>query len=492
MLGEMSGVNVDLSDVGDVYMQNTGLDTAQQSFQHGLAQMHNFEYKFAAEDFLQAQKIDPDFALAYWGEAMTHNHPIWMRQDKEKGLKALNKYAPNPSARQTKAPTEFARDLLVAADILYGDDSKQNQDDMYLAHMAKLYAKYPDNVEVASFYALAIMGSAHEGREFGLYMQSAAITQRFMTKYPRHPGVNHYLIHATDDPVHAPLGLAAANAYGDIAPNAAHPQHMTTHILLALGDWDGVIRANVRAVEITNAERAVDGRGPSGCGHYPMWLMYGYLQNGQRDKAHDIMSLCYQNLQNTNRVGNGGSYSYAWQRALYLVDTGEWDGDVAKMRADLDDHLGAKFEDQIMNGWVALNTGDMEGVNTSLDQARKSLAGRKAKWDADGLPADDSSRIDAEVMLLQLQAQKLMELAQNDEGIAVLRQAVALEMDMPSGDGPPDPAKPSLELLGEALTQTENYAEAVSILKTALSRTPNKARSLKALAAAEDGLSSIN
>ena len=56
---------VDLSDVGEVQLKNKGAKKAQQAFLHGLAQLHNFEYDFAAEDFREAQRIDPDFALAY-------------------------------------------------------------------------------------------------------------------------------------------------------------------------------------------------------------------------------------------------------------------------------------------------------------------------------------------------------------------------------------------------------------------------------------------
>ncbi len=97
--------SIDLSDVGEVALENTGAREAQQAFLHGLAQLHNFEYGFAAEDFREAQSIDPDFALAYWGEAMTYNHPIWMQQDRNAALAALNKYAPSPEARQAKAPT---------------------------------------------------------------------------------------------------------------------------------------------------------------------------------------------------------------------------------------------------------------------------------------------------------------------------------------------------------------------------------------------------
>ncbi|PCJ47022.1 MAG: hypothetical protein COA74_12490 [Gammaproteobacteria bacterium] len=94
---------IDLSDVGDVHIENSGSADAQQHFLHGLAQLHNFEYWSAAEDFQKAQKIDPDFALAYWGEAMTYNHTIWMRQDKKSALKALNKYASSAANRADKA-----------------------------------------------------------------------------------------------------------------------------------------------------------------------------------------------------------------------------------------------------------------------------------------------------------------------------------------------------------------------------------------------------
>ncbi len=190
---------INLSDVGQVSLENSGAPEAQQAFLHGLAQLHNFQYDEAADDFREAQRIDPDFALAYWGEAMSYTHPIWMEQDKKAALSALARYAPTPAERQSKAPTALARDLIGAVDVLYGQGLKEDQDDLYMAKMAGLYAKYPDNVEVASFYALSIMGTAHEGREFSLYMRAAAIVEDFISDYPGHPGLAHYLIHATDD-----------------------------------------------------------------------------------------------------------------------------------------------------------------------------------------------------------------------------------------------------------------------------------------------------
>ena len=479
---------IDLSDVGLVSLENSGAPDAQQAFLHGLAQLHNFEYGYAAEDFREAQRIDPNFALAYWGEALSYNHAIWMEQDNEAALSALARYAASAAERQTKAPTALARDLMGAVDILYGAGTKEDRDDLYMAEMARLFAKYPENVEIASFYALSIMGTAHEGREFSLYMQSAAILEDFIGAYPGHPGVAHYLIHSTDDPIHAPLGLRAARAFGDIAPNAAHPQHMTSHIFLALGMWDDVIRANVRAIGLVNAARAKVEKPTIACGHYPAWLMYGYLQDGRRDDAFAIINRCHEIVTNEGRDSGRALSYYAWMRALYLFDTGEWHGDVAAMQADFETSPEAGFEDQYLEGLVALNNGDIAGATEAQIKAGLLLDQLNQQWDAEGVPADRPFRFEPVIQLTQLEAQIALAHGKSDAALSLLREATAVEAKLPFGFGPPDPAKPSLELLGETLLGLGRIEEAHRALTTALSRTRGKALTVAALAAAEAAL----
>lgn len=481
---------IDLSDVGFVALENTGAPEAQQAFLHGLAQLHNFQYEDAAEDFQAAQAIDPDFALAYWGEALTYTHAIWMEKDLEAAKVALNKFAPSPEARQEKAPTEFAKDMLAAVDILYGPGTKEEQDDLYMSKMAELFAKYPANVEVASMYALSIMGTAHEGREFSLYMEAAAIVTKFLEKYPEHPGLNHYLIHATDDPVHAPLGLRAAHAYSKIAPNAGHPQHMTSHIFLALGMWDDVIRANVRANDVVNANRSEPPKYKFNCGHYTSWLMYGYLQVGQRDNAFIIMKMCHQGLVEADPENRRGLYYYAWMRNLYLNDTQEWEGEVAALEMDFSstDNLG--FENAFVNTLIPLHLGNLDASKKALAVALGIKDQLTAEWDENGLPEDHNWRTEINVQVNQLSGQVLLLAGNSDEGLALIREAVALEMELPFGFGPPSPAKPSLELLGEVLIELGQYEEAKDVLILALSRTKGKAQTLAALGKAEAGLNS--
>ena len=205
---------------GHVVFANSGAPAAQADFLLGLAMLHDFEYESAAAAFQRAERADPGFALAYWGEAMTYNHAVWMEQDLPAARAALNQLAPTASARRAKAKTEREQGYLDAVETLYGQGSKEQRDFRYEAAMAKLHDRYPDDVDATAFYALAILGTAHAGRDVATYMRAAAVLEEAWMTHRDHPGLVHYLIHSYDDPAHAPLGLRAARIYGKIAPDA--------------------------------------------------------------------------------------------------------------------------------------------------------------------------------------------------------------------------------------------------------------------------------
>ena len=232
--------------------------------------------------------------MAYWGEAMTYNHPLWRQKDENAARAVLDRMPAVRDGRRRVAPTVREKGFLDAIRVLYSlGASKESQDRAYMEAMKRLHETFPEDDEARAFYALSILGSLDGERDFATYMKAAAAAAPVFKRNPNHPGGAHYLIHSFDDPVHAALGLPAADAYSKIAPNAAHAQHMTSHIFVAMGLWDRVVSANIVASGVQDAARATAGRGPNVCGHYSSWLHYGRLMKGELEEAEELMDACH-------------------------------------------------------------------------------------------------------------------------------------------------------------------------------------------------------
>ena len=150
-------------ELGSIDFPTSGSPAAQPLFIKGVLLMHSFEYDDAREAFVEAQKADPAFAMAYWGEAMTYNHAVWQRTSPDLARAALAKLAPTADARRAKAQTEKEKDWLGAVEKLYGagastslSASKLERDLAYADAMKRMSEKYPNDDEIKSFFALAI------------------------------------------------------------------------------------------------------------------------------------------------------------------------------------------------------------------------------------------------------------------------------------------------------------------------------------------------
>ena len=202
--------------LGVLDFPNSGAAEAQEAFVRGVMLLHSFEFDDARTAFLEAQTLDPGFAMAIWGEAMTLNHPLWAQQDREGALQVLAKLPPRGAMQITEREARY----LDAVNTLYGEGSKSARDLAYRAAMRDIYENYPEDLDAAAFYALSILGSVYE-RDFRTYMLAAAILEEVFAQQPKHPGAAHYLIHSYDDQIHSPLGLRAAREYNKIAPAAS-------------------------------------------------------------------------------------------------------------------------------------------------------------------------------------------------------------------------------------------------------------------------------
>lgn len=453
--------------LGKIDFPNSGAAEAQADFMQGMLFLHNFEYDDAARAFRRAQEKDPDFALAYYGEAKTYNHPIWMQQDREAAMDVLKQLGETVEERQNATPTQREKDYLMSLEVLYGntpetqDLTKQERDDAYMEYMAGLHEKYPENHEITAFYGLSILGTAHEGRDYGTYMKAAAELFDIWNANQKHPGAAHYLIHSFDDPTHAPLGLPMAKAYGEIAPAAAHAQHMTSHIFLALGMWEDVIEANIVARDVQQSRQRELNESATVCGHYPWWLQYGYLQTGEIEEARTVLNNCY------DRVEDGGTSSENWHFAIMkahqIVDTENWD-QVNSWAADYTQETNGSRNYFFTQGYAAANTGDFDAASGYLEQLKQTR-----------------EDVERDIQAKQLEGLILVKQGYMENGLALLEEAVAEEAKLPVAFGPPTIVKPSLELMGDVLMDIGSYEEAISYYEKQLERTPDRRRSLMGL-----------
>jgi tetratricopeptide (TPR) repeat protein len=467
---------------GRVDFANSGAPAAQKDFLDGMALLHDFEYRAAVAAFRRAQAVDPNFAMAYWGEAMCFNHPVWMEQNLKGAQTALNKLAPSPSERRDKAKSEREKAYLDAVEVLYRDGSKEERDFRYEDAMAKLHARYPDDVDAAAFYGLAILGTTHAGRDVATYMRAARVLEEAWINNHDHPGLVHYLIHSYDDPAHAPLGLRAARIYAKIAPDAGHAQHMTSHIFLALGMWPETVQANIAAIAAVDRVRKEEGKSPVGCGHYPSWLGYAYLQLGQNDKARSALALCRASVESAAAMDHTDhsvdpedtlTGAFAGMRLRYLLDTGDWTGEIAEWTlpktANPNARLGFAFA-RVMREIMTGNRAVARQALVELETVGKEVAENETKKGS----YDPSYRVRPEILVLQVKAL----LAEQEGDVAgaerLLLQAVGLEDKLPIAFGPPTIFKPTHELLGEFLLRRSRNDDAHSEFEKALARTPGR------------------
>ncbi|HEX8087826.1 MAG TPA: hypothetical protein VF762_03175, partial [Blastocatellia bacterium] len=455
-----------------------------------------FWFEEALDEFRQSTKIDPDFAMGYWGEAMAYNHPLWAEQDTEAGRKTVAKI------KDTSKLTAREQAYINAVRLLYGEGDKLTRDRAYAAAMEKIYRQYPDDLEAASFYSLSLLGTVRPGdKGYSRQMKAGAIALDVYQKNPNHPGAAHYVIHSFDDPEHAIIALPAARRYAEIAPEAHHARHMPAHIFVQLGMWPEAAASNESAWAVSNEWVKRKGLAISARDYHSLhWLLYVYLQQGRFGKAEELLS-----VKRTDMSGAGSDPGVTRYNedmaAAFIVETERWDL-AAKLfsNAEATDEGGAHASHNagppaqmsargrrnlslpiFVRGMAAAKAGtpDAEKSISELQMMRKQMTDRGEAYAAKAV----------EIRQLEIEAAAAASKAKYDEAIQMMQRATAIEEEMSPPSGPPTLIKPSHELFGEILLRANRPKEAAQQFATSLLRQPNRARSLlgAARAAAQGG-----
>ena len=465
------------AELGSINFPTSAKPAAQAPFLTGVKALYNFEFDIAAEAFQAAEKADPSFALAYWGEAMSYNHPLWAQQDLAAARKVLERLAPTAAARTAKAPAGKERELIEAEEVLFGAGDKLARDIAYSQALEHMHAKYPDDDEIAVMYALSLLGTARPGENSTrTAMQAAALAQGIFQRHPQHPGAAHFIIHSFDDPDHAILALPAARAYSKIAPSAAHALHMPSHIFVQLGMWDDVIASNIVAYKAADdlAARKSLPRGREDF-HTLSWLQYAYLQEGKFDDAARALATAKAVADKDPSPGVGGGY--ASMKARQIVESEKWEklplptGAVREGGAPAYDGNAAYV---FAAGVSAVNLDDMDTANVALEKLKAMRT--QAESGSNAYRARPFAIMEKELAAAIAYHQKDTAAAER-----LIKEATTIELTLDPPSGPADPIKPSFELYGQLLLGLNRPAEAAAQFQAALTRMPNRRAALEGL-----------
>ncbi|MGH7963539.1 MAG: META domain-containing protein, partial [Candidatus Binatia bacterium] len=480
-----------------------GSAAAQAHFLRGVAALHSFWYPVALDEFRASTTVQPDFMMGYWGEAMAHNHPIWGDpQETEAARKVLGK------VRITPALTAREQAYLRAVQVLYSEGDKTARDQAYAAAMETIYREYPDDLEAATFYALALLGSIRpeDPAALQIRMRAGAIALEVYRREPNHPGAAHYILHAFDDPDHAILALPAARRYADIAPGAPHALHMPSHIFLQLGMWPEAAASN--EASWAASEQWVEHKNlPISKRDYHSlhWLLYVYLQQGRYSAAEELLTLMQKSLaegpQDDQFFMGYGTFIYASMASAFVVETERWDlatklfeplqKQTARFAAALE---GSPPQYRALAQYVqalGIFTRGLAAAQQGSPDAQKNideLQMMEQRAGAGALPGIGLPLAKV-VQIHRREIAAVVSAAQGnlDEAIKLMEEATTVEESGPPPSGPPPLIKPSHELFGALLLRAGRPQDAAAQFATALRRQQDRARALigAARAAAE-------
>ncbi len=467
--GILQSQAANLDNLGSFDFPTSGSPEAQQHFLEGVGYLHSFGWEQARQAFRRAQEVEPDFAMAYWGEAFSYNHPFIGEWDAESPAEVLERLGDSSAERLAKAPTEREKGFLRAAEAYaFTSGPVGNKRTAWMEAMADLYESFPDDREVKAFYAVAMLSGAtamNDERAERLRMRAGAMALELFRANPDHPGAAHYTIHAFDDPVHAPIALEAARKYAQIAPAVSHALHMPTHIFIQHGMWPEVVEWNRESFQ-AGRQAWQPGDRPNDMNHSSDWGQYGALQMMDLEGSQDWMRKAEQVLED-NPDDQRSQQTIRTMRARHTIETQQW-----QIR-ELTDELNA---DQLLA--LGLSAANMNRLELARSVAER--LNERVEANPDDLPLR-VAHAEVEAMTLLRDGTRQRQSGNRGSGGALQEQALERlngavqrteEQSLPRGAA--NPLKPVHELTGEVLLTMGRPEAALDMFERQLLRTPNR------------------
>ena len=475
-----------VTGLGDLHHPVTTSNAqAQQFFDQGLRFIYAFNHDEAARSFKHAAELDPKLAIAYWGvaEAVGPNYNDPASADRFKQAHEAIQKAVDLSANASPSEEAYIHAMALRFPADPNTDLKKAAEEYHDA-MRELVKKFPDDLDAATLFAESGMnlhpwGLWHpDGTPEAGTDEIVATLESVLKRDPNHLGAVHYYIHTVEASPSPERALAGANKLASLAPGAGHIVHMPAHIYIRTGDFEAAVKTNEKAAAIDRAYIRESGAQ----GIYPM--MY-YSHN-----LHFIAMCAAMNGNYVESKKNAEMLAAHVGPAVKMMPPLEgfmtipvavelrfhhWNEmlkmpqpDPAMKTATVFWHFG--------RGMALASTGKVSEAESEYKIV--SYAEETTPPDVIfAMPINNKAKDIMKIAKDVLGAKIAMAKKDNGEGIAMLREAVAIQDTLKYGE-PPDWFFPVRESLGAALLMTGDAAGAEKVFREDLDRNPRNPRSL--------------
>jgi len=480
-------------DLGDHhYAITTSAPEAQAYFDQGLRLYYAFNHAEAIRAFREAQRLDPDCLMCWWGEALSFGPNINLPMDEPSGLAAYA--AVQGALRVREHGSERERAMVDALATRYAADPPEERgalDRAYAEAMGRVAARYPDDPEIAVLHAESLMDLrpwdywTRSGDPQPGIAEALAALEGVIARNERHPGACHFFIHAVEK-LYPERAVECAERLATLMPGAGHLVHMPGHIYIRVGRYLDAVEANEHAIHAdeTYIQDQRPGLGMYTAGYYPHnydFLAFAAMMIGRSAEAIDAAGRVATLLPAEMFGEPGMDFLQHWSIRPYLVRVrfGRWD-ELLEAPAPPDDRAHALGIWRYARGRALAARGDVSGASAELAALRSILA--KPELTTLKMEYNMSADILA-VAERVLTAWTELAAGRTDAAVTAANQAAEREDELLYGE-PPEWTVPARQDQGAVLLRAGRAVEAERAFRADLDRFPGNGWSLGGLAAA--------
>jgi len=499
--GPENGLNTPPNAQGQIAprLQNLGSHTfriktrskrAQEFFNQGINLSYGFNHAEAMRAFREVARLDPNCAIAYWGQALVLGPNINMPMPPEAEPEAYKLIQKAIELRQHASSKE--RDYIDALAKRYSGDAKPDRkalDQAYANAMKSVAKKYPDDLDAATLYAESLMDLrpwnywTRDGVPYADTPEIISLLESVMKRNPNHPGACHFYIHAVEATKSPERAEAAADRLFKLMPGAGHMVHMPSHIYFRVGRYADASKANSQASAVDEeyiAQCRTQGIYP--LAYYPHNLHFLYSAASFEGNS-ELTILAAEKV--AAAIPHHALKDFPLLQGflaipeLALARFGRWE-QILKRPAPAHDTLFLKGIHHYVRGTAFAATGRLEEATTQLEGLKSILADKAL----DEMPASFSNNTARTILSIApevLAGELLARQSKFPEAITHLETATRLE-DALVYIEPPDWYLPTRQVLGAVLLQAGRAAEAEAVYWEDLRRYPHNGWSLFGLA----------